>query len=72
MLYSRSRKLRKLERKLEDGETIETKAQLHGDDIKPKELETTESKDPVAELPANEFVGSEMNAESDIQRFAEA
>jgi hypothetical protein len=43
-------------------EVVETKAQLHGDDIKsisPVLLENTEL---ATELPANELVGSELNA----------
>jgi len=49
-------------RKIPEGGVMETKAQLHGDDIKligPVLLETREQ---ATELPVNELVGSELNA----------
>jgi hypothetical protein len=48
--------------KEEEGGTVETKAQLHSDDIKPMGPVLLESKEQAAELPANELVGSELNA----------
>ncbi|KAI9857650.1 MAG: hypothetical protein M1813_008070 [Trichoglossum hirsutum] len=57
-----SRKKSQRARQMPQEEVVETKAQLHGDDIKsisPVLLENTEL---ATELPANELVGSELNA----------
>ncbi|KAI9769801.1 MAG: hypothetical protein M1840_003795 [Geoglossum simile] len=60
VLYLSRKKSQRAKQMPQEG-VIETKAQLHGDDIKPVGpvlLENTE----VTELPANELVGSELNA----------
>ncbi|KAH0563225.1 hypothetical protein GP486_002211 [Trichoglossum hirsutum] len=43
-------------------EMIETKAQLHGDDIQPIGPALLENTEPATELPSNELIGSELNA----------
>jgi hypothetical protein len=43
-------------------EMAETKVQLHGDDIKPKDPVLLISKEQPTEMPANELVGSELDA----------
>ena len=75
LLYRQSKNLQKTKKQEpEDGGQVETKAQLHGDDIKPKaELaEPVGIKSPPAEFPANEVVVSEVDAEPEggyPQRF---
>lgn len=63
VLYLSLKKFRKVKKPKEgDGEMAETKVQLHGDDIKPKDPVLLISKEQPTEMPANELVGSELDA----------
>jgi hypothetical protein len=47
---------------LQEQGMVETKAQLHGDDIKPVGPVVLQNTELVTELPANELVGLELSA----------